>query len=68
MGEPEGGVIAKPPRYEKREAPLTMHAAPALKRAIQIVARSEDLAASTWLRRLAQSHPAVQAEMQKAPE
>lgn len=61
-------MIAKPIGREKREAPLTMHAMPALKRAIQAVARSEDLAASTWLLRLAKSHPAIQAELQRPSE
>ena len=50
---------------ERREAPLTMHAVPALKRAIQTVAQREDLPASTWLLRLAKAHPAIQAELQK---
>lgn len=50
---------------EKRQAPLTLHAAPAVKLAIQAVAQREDLAASTWLLRLAKAHPAIQAELQK---
>lgn len=54
-----------PSRREKREAPITLHAPPILKKALREVAAAEDRPISTWLMRLAEKDPSVQIVMKQ---
>jgi len=49
----------------KREAPITLHAPPPLKRAIKEAAKRDDRSVSHWLIRLAEKDPSVQIVLQQ---
>ena len=52
-------------RRDKREARITVNAAPLLKKAIEIAAAREDRKVSHWFVRLAEQHPSVQIALQQ---